>query len=68
MPDIDDIASEQEQFARDNAQRMRKPEGPQAIGVCHNCEEPVAVTLRWCDSDCQKDWQKQQDYKRHDSA
>jgi hypothetical protein len=27
-------------------------------GECLNCYEPVSLGMRWCDKDCQDDWQK----------
>lgn len=27
-------------------------------GECLNCYEPVPFGARWCDKDCQEDWQK----------
>lgn len=27
-------------------------------GVCLNCDEPLAKNMRWCDADCQLDWEK----------
>jgi hypothetical protein len=29
-----------------------------ATGECLNCYEPVSLGMRWCDKDCQDDWQK----------
>jgi hypothetical protein len=28
-----------------------------AIGVCHNCGEPLEMTVRFCDKDCMTDWE-----------
>ena len=30
----------------------------EATGECLNCYEPVSLGIRWCDKDCQDDWQK----------
>jgi hypothetical protein len=30
----------------------------EATGECLNCYEPVSLDMRWCDRDCQDDWQK----------
>lgn len=31
---------------------------PAADGKCHNCEASVPPGVRWCDLDCQRDWEK----------
>lgn len=31
---------------------------PAADGRCHNCEAVVPPGVRWCDRDCQTDWEK----------
>lgn len=31
---------------------------PDPDGRCHNCEASVPPGARWCDHDCQVDWQK----------
>jgi len=35
------------------------PEGPQANGRCHWCDEIVADHLRFCDADCRDDYERQ---------
>ena len=30
-------------------------------GECLNCYEPVSFGARWCDKECQEDWQKRRD-------
>lgn len=30
----------------------------EATGFCLNCTEPLPDGVRWCDSDCQLDWEK----------
>ena len=30
----------------------------EATGECLNCFEPLGFGLRWCNPDCQTDWQK----------
>lgn len=42
------------------AVRQRKPEGPQANGRCHWCDEVVADHQRWCDNDCRAYWERDQ--------
>ncbi|TVO53834.1 hypothetical protein [Denitromonas halophila] len=58
MADVIDQANDR--AARDLllAQQQRRPEGPQACGTCHNCGEPVASRLRWCDAQCRDDWER----------
>ncbi len=46
-----DLASEREEFFRNNAMRLRKPEGPAATGTCLYCHEAVSGEKRWCDAD-----------------
>jgi predicted aldo/keto reductase-like oxidoreductase len=29
-----------------------------ATGYCLNCGEDLPIDKRWCDADCQQDWQK----------
>lgn len=36
----------------------RRREAPAATGFCLNCDEPLALPLRWCDNDCRADWEK----------
>lgn len=56
---MDDIDNAQEQMERDldTALRLRRPEGPAAIGECLWCGEPLADGRRWCDADCRDDWE-----------
>lgn len=37
---------------------QRKPAGPPACGHCYNCGEPLDGDQRWCDADCEQDWEK----------
>lgn len=36
----------------------KKPEGPEANGRCHYCDEIVADEHRWCDTACRDAWQR----------
>lgn len=47
---IEDQASEQEEFARDIALKARKPELAK-IGVCYECREAVKPNANFCDKD-----------------
>lgn len=46
------------EFHRRIALSKRQAEGPQAVGYCLECGEPLAAGLRWCDADCRDDWEK----------
>lgn len=53
MADIADITAERDES--EHALRLaasRKPDGPQANGFCHWCDEAVAHPLRYCDAEC----------------
>lgn len=54
---FDDRVDESVEFHREIAMRQRKPEGPPAVGYCHNCHEPLQPGARFCDSDCRDDWE-----------
>ncbi len=32
-------------------------DSPEPTGECLNCQAPVIPPARWCDPDCQQDWQ-----------
>lgn len=61
MADIVDKADEQNEAYMAAMLRQRKRGAPEANGLCLNCEEPVAMGLRWCDKDCLSDWEKRQE-------
>lgn len=42
----------------ERALKQRKPEGPEATGICLFCGEVVAPAKRWCDADCRDEWQR----------
>lgn len=46
---LDDSATQQEEFARENALRLRKPE-PIKTGFCLECNEPSKHS--YCSCDC----------------
>lgn len=54
-----DLAQEREFLATQNAQRMKKPEGPAPTGRCLYCDELVEDTRRWCDAECREHWEKE---------
>jgi hypothetical protein len=53
-----DQACEREEKDRAVSLALRKPIGPEAVGVCLHCGEPVGDGRRWCDGDCRDDWQR----------
>lgn len=57
--DISDTATAREELDRDLALKARKPPGPAATGFCLFCDADVAEGLRWCDSDCRDDWERE---------
>lgn len=54
MADIIDEAAEWEEELRARALKLRKPNGPSPTGHCLNpdCDEELALGVRWCDADC----------------
>lgn len=67
MSDFAEDAERQEALARQAALSFRHPKGPQANGVCLNCEEALPVSknesipLRWCSVECRDDWCQRED-------
>lgn len=57
--DIDRAQREVERLLTE-AQRVRKPAGPQPTGRCHFCDEIVVDQARWCDATCRDGWQREQ--------
>ena len=47
-----------ELFLQSALSAQRKPHLPAPDGRCHNCEAIVPAGARWCDLDCQTDWEK----------
>lgn len=60
IADPSDLATQQEQRFLDAALSVRKPEGPQPCGECHNCGAEVPAEMRWCDKDCLTEWEEDQ--------
>ena len=61
MADEADITAERdEREAPVRLAASRKHQGLPPIGYCHWCDEPVADTLRFCDSDCKADHERAQ--------
>lgn len=61
MSDGTDAPADHAELFRQRALLHRKPSGPAATGRCLYCDCVVAPGLRWCDSNCQSDYQKEQD-------
>lgn len=59
----DQGAARQEQFNQ-NALRVRKPEGPAAVGHCLYCGEDLPGAARWCDAECRDDYEVEQKARR----
>ena len=55
-----DAANEHIERERNALLAHRKPSGPVATGRCLNCGAVLARGLRWCDSACRDDWEKDQ--------
>lgn len=51
--------ADQAQAAPLNTIDHKRPEGPAYIGHCLNCGPDVELAhpLRWCNADCQQDWE-----------
>ena len=54
---LDDQATQQEEFARENALKARKQEMPK-IGKCYNCGEAVKPNANFCNADCRQDFER----------
>lgn len=57
---VDRAVVEQERLLEEHLRLARdKPvERLALIGECHNCSEPLADDLRFCDVDCRDDYEK----------
>lgn len=60
MADLADKANDHIERERQNMLAQRKPSAPVASGVCLYCQCQVPRGLRWCDSNCRDDWEKEQ--------
>lgn len=54
---IDDRATQLEEFAREMAIKARKPELIKT-GFCYNCGDNVNPSANYCDADCRLDYDK----------
>lgn len=55
--DDNDLATQQEELAREAALAFRKPE-PEHTGHCMNCGEPIPPEVVYCDRDCLVDHER----------
>ncbi len=59
MPDICDKGNDAADiFLKSALTSVRTPALPPPDGRCLNCEASVPPGARWCDHDCQVDWEK----------
>ena len=61
MSDIADDANEQMELLHKVELSVRRPEGPEATGVCLYCGTPSGG--RWCDPLCRDGWEYE--WRRH---
>lgn len=61
--DITDVRIEMELGVALGRARTHAPEA-RATGFCLNCDEPLPHRVRWCDHECQVDWQRRRDNER----
>ena len=63
MSDEADLA--QDHMEREDMVRRKYKQVPvleaDITGECLNCYEPVGFGMRWCDKNCQEDWQKRRE-------
>ena len=61
MSDIADDANEQMELLHKVELSIRRPEGPEATGVCLHCGEEAMG--RWCNAECRDSWEYER--RRH---
>ena len=63
MADDADLAQEHLEIENALRKKYRSANKLEAepTGECLNCYEPVPFGARWCDKDCQEDWQKRRE-------
>lgn len=61
LPDIIDLGNAAADiFLKSALTTAHRAPLPDPDGRCHNCEAIVPIGVRWCDHDCQVDWEKHQ--------
>jgi hypothetical protein len=60
MSDDADLTQDRMEFEEKIRKKYthRPDKEAEANGYCLNCGEDLPVDKRWCDADCQLDWQK----------
>ena len=65
LPMSDDADLAQSNMELEDVIRRKYTKRPEleaeATGECLNCYEPLAIGMRWCDTECQQDWAKRRD-------
>jgi hypothetical protein len=66
MTDIYDQATEREERDREMAIAAAKRSAPALpyVGRCHNCDASLPESMRFCDADCCRDFEKRQRLSR----
>lgn len=64
MADIADLAQEHMEKHSPLNMATRKPEPPPADGLCLYCDEPVDAGVRFCSTECCRDWEHEQERAR----
>lgn len=63
MSDSIDDANDTAELHLTAALASKKPSGPQPMGKCHYCDEPLTdPAARWCDALCRDDWEYEQKF------
>jgi hypothetical protein len=57
MTDIADRADSECEHELAEALRKRKPSGPLACGFCLYCDALLPEGKRWCNAECEADWE-----------
>lgn len=61
-----DIASEQEEYARQEALRRFQAKPRLTAGICNNCFEPAFNAF--CDAGCRRDWEREQEARKRNGG
>ena len=64
MADEIDKANERAQELLEESLAKRREQGPPACGFCYFCQAPVPNGHRWCDTECRRDWEREQQVKK----
>ena len=68
MADPVDLADIEIEAANRANLARRKPEGPKPVGSCLFCHCALRHGMRWCDSGCKEDWEKEQEALRRNGG